>query len=54
MTKRAGFYRYQLLLQSPQRPDLHTLLDKLIPEVAKLKIAPKVRWSLDVDPADLY
>jgi hypothetical protein len=27
------------------------LLDKLIPELAKLKF--KVRWSLDVDPVDL-
>jgi primosomal protein N' (replication factor Y) (superfamily II helicase) len=54
MTKRAGFYRYQLLLQSTHRSDLHILLDKLIPEIVKLKIATKVRWSLDVDPADLY
>jgi primosomal protein N' (replication factor Y) len=54
MAKRAGFYRYQLLFQSHHRPDLHTLLAKLIPEVAKLKVAAKVRWSLDVDPVDLY
>lgn len=54
MTKRASFYRYQLLLQSPRRRDLHTLLDTLMPEITKLKIVTKVRWSLDVDPADLY
>jgi primosomal protein N' (replication factor Y) len=53
MVKRASFYRYQLLLQSSQRNGLQTLLDKIIPEVAKLKIAAKVRWSLDVDPVDL-
>ena len=51
MAKRASFYRYQLLMQSPQRADLQALLDKLIPELAKLKF--KVRWSLDVDPVDL-
>jgi primosomal protein N' (replication factor Y) len=54
MAKRAGFHRYQLLLQSNQRSDLQTLLTTLIPSVAKLKIAAKVRWSLDVDPVDLY
>jgi primosomal protein N' (replication factor Y) len=51
MAKRASFYRYQLLMQSLQRGDLQALLDKLIPELAKLKF--KVRWSLDVDPVDL-
>ncbi|MFI3189920.1 primosomal protein N' [Crenothrix sp. D3] len=54
MAKRAGFHRYQLLLQSNQRSDLQALLTTLIPAVAKLKIAAKVRWSLDVDPVDLY
>jgi primosomal protein N' (replication factor Y) len=54
MARRAGFYRYQLLFQSGKRPELHTLLDLLMPEVEKLKLAKKVRWSLDVDPVDLY
>jgi len=54
MAKRAGLYRYQLLLQSNKRQDLHKLLDKLLPQIAKLKLAKKVRWSLDVDPVDLY
>jgi len=30
------------------------LLDKLLPVIEKLKLAKKVRWSLDVDPVDLY
>lgn len=54
MAKRAGFYRYQLLFQSTHRPDLHTLLANLMPAVAKFKNTTKVRWSLDVDPVDLY
>lgn len=54
MTRRAGQFRFQLLLQSHYRKDLHALLDAVLPEVAKLKEAKKVRWSLDVDPIDLY
>ena len=54
MARRAGLYRYQLLFQSGRRPELHALLDVLMPEIEKLKLAKKVRWSLDVDPVDLY
>lgn len=54
MARRAGLYRYQLLFQSVKRPELHALLDVLMPEIEKLKQAKKVRWSLDVDPVDLY
>ncbi len=54
MAKRAGRYRFQLLLQSDKRQDLHYLLDFLIPKIEKIKLAKKVRWSLDVDPVDLF
>jgi primosomal protein N' (replication factor Y) len=54
MARRAGLHRYQLLFQSSKRPDLHALLDVLMPKIEKLKQAKKVRWSLDVDPVDLY
>lgn len=54
MERRAGRYRYQLLLQSHEREPLHTLLDRLIPEISKLRESKKVRWSIDVDPVDLY
>ena len=54
MARRAGLYRYQLLFQNTRRQELHMLLDALIPAIAKLKQAKKVRWSLDVDPVDLY
>ena len=54
MAKRAGRFRYQLLLQSNKRQDLHNLLDLLMPKIGKMKLAKKVRWSLDVDPVDLY
>ncbi|MFA6164928.1 MAG: primosomal protein N', partial [Methylobacter sp.] len=42
MAKRAGLYRYQLLFQSAKRPELHALLDVLMPEIEKLKQAKKV------------
>jgi primosomal protein N' (replication factor Y) len=54
MARRAGLYRYQLLFQSSRRLELHALLDVLMPLIEKLKQAKKVRWSLDVDPVDLY
>jgi primosomal protein N' (replication factor Y) len=54
MAKRAGQFRFQLLLQSQQRQALHQLLDDLLPKLAKLKHSKKVKWSLDVDPQDLY
>ena len=54
MARRAGRYRYQMLFQSHKRKDLHDLLDWLIPKIEKLKESRKVRWSVDVDPVDLY
>lgn len=54
MTRRAGVYRYQLLFQSGKRPALHRLLDELMPKIEQLKPGKKLRWSLDVDPVDLY
>ncbi len=54
MEKRAGRFHYQLLIQTTVRSDLHDLLDRLMPEIETMKLAKKVRWSLDVDPIDLY
>ncbi|WP_434026435.1 primosomal protein N' [[Pseudomonas] boreopolis] len=54
MPRRAGFQRTQLLLSCAQRPPLHALLDQVLPQVYALPQARRVRWSLDVDPMDLY
>ena len=54
MAKRAGLFRYQLLFQARQRPVLHDLLEDMLAQIASMKQAKKVRWSLDVDPVDLY
>jgi len=54
MPRRAGFQRVQLLLSSPTRPALHAALDAAMPLLRASPEARKVRWSLDVDPVDLY
>ena len=54
MSRRAGMHRMQLLLSAPNRRALHALLDAALPTIRDLPEASKVRWSLDVDPLDLY
>jgi primosomal protein N' (replication factor Y) (superfamily II helicase) len=54
MERRAGRYRAQLLVQSSRRAPLHQLLADWIARLSELKEAKRVRWSLDVDPVDLY
>jgi len=54
MERRAGRYRAQLLLQSGQRAALHVLLAKLLAGVEQSPRARSVRWSLDVDPVELF
>ena len=54
MPRRAGYQRTQLLLSAPQRRPLHAVLDAMVPRIHGLPEARKVRWSLDVDPMDLY
>lgn len=54
MPRRAGFQRMQLLLSSPNRKALHAALDAAVSQLYELPEARKVRWSLDVDPVDLY
>jgi primosomal protein N' (replication factor Y) len=54
MARRAGRARGQLHLTASQRPALQTALSAWMPRLHALKSARKVRWSLDVDPVDLY
>jgi primosomal protein N' (replication factor Y) len=54
MPRRAGFQRAQLVVSSNARPALHAALDAALPVIRDLPEARKVRWSLDVDPVDLY
>jgi primosomal protein N' (replication factor Y) len=54
MPLRAGRHRAQLLLETANRRTLHGMLRTWQLALAKLPLARKVRWSLDVDPIDLY
>ncbi|HEX2549035.1 MAG TPA: primosomal protein N' [Gammaproteobacteria bacterium] len=54
MPKRAGRYRAQLLIQAATRPELQNFLKKLLPEIEKITLKKKVRWSLDVDPLEMF
>ncbi len=54
MEKRAGRYRAQLLLQASTRASLHQLLQHWTPRLESLKQGRKVRWSLDVDPMEMF
>ncbi len=54
MERRAGRYRFQLLVQAASREALHPFLDGWLPEVGALREGRRVRWSLDVDPQDMY
>ena len=54
MPRRAGYVRAQLVLSAAQRVDLHAALDTLMPALHASPDARKLRWSLDVDPVDLY
>jgi primosomal protein N' (replication factor Y) len=54
MERRAGRSRAQLLLQADSRQALHKLLHAWAPQLEGVKSGRKVRWSLDVDPAELF
>ena len=54
MEKRAGRHRAQLLVQCKHRKALHGFLGQWVAQLAELKFGKQVRWSLDVDPVDMY
>jgi len=54
MLRRQGRYRYQLLMQTVNRKALHQLLTEMQPHIYASPLARKVRWSIDVDPQEMY
>ena len=54
MQRRAGLYRGQLLLSADERSPLHAFLPNWLARLREDQAARRVRWSLDVDPIDLY
>ncbi|NNN69523.1 primosomal protein N' [Vibrio sp. 3-2(1)] len=53
LAKRAGKYRWQLLLQTQHRSKMQKLLMSAKPAIELLPLAKKIRWSLDIEPQDL-
>ncbi|OOF31042.1 primosomal protein N' [Salinivibrio proteolyticus] len=53
MARRAGRYRWQLLIQAPSRKVMQQWLTVALPVIQQLPLSRKVRWSLDVEPQDL-
>ncbi|MBC8027642.1 MAG: hypothetical protein H7Y89_16735, partial [Steroidobacteraceae bacterium] len=54
MAKRAGRYHAQILLECRERAPLHRTLMDLLPRLEALKPPRDLRWSLDIDPLDLF
>ncbi|MCL4130039.1 UNVERIFIED_CONTAM: hypothetical protein GTU68_023862, partial [Idotea baltica] len=54
MELRAGKHRFQLLIQAKKRNNLHYLIRNLLPLLSSLPLQNKIRWSLDIDPIDLF
>ncbi|MNH15927.1 Primosomal protein N' [compost metagenome] len=54
MERRAGRFRAQLLLQANARAPLHRLISAWLLVLEQMPSGRQVRWSLDVDPVDLY
>lgn len=53
LERRAGRYRFQLLLRAENRGALQKLLADVVPQIDRMDSARKVRWSIDVDPLEL-
>jgi primosomal protein N' (replication factor Y) len=54
MPLRAGRHRAQVLVEAGSRARLHAFLRPWQLALSRLPAVRKVRWSLDVDPIDLY
>lgn len=54
MERRAGRSRAQLLIQANSRAALQSLLSSWLQRLESLKSGRKVRWSIDVDPLEMF
>ncbi|HEY3699167.1 MAG TPA: primosomal protein N' [Spongiibacteraceae bacterium] len=52
MSRRAGLFRAQLLLNAPQRTLLHRAAHAAVICAEQLAAARRVKWSVDIDPID--
>ncbi len=54
MIKRAGKMRAQLLLQASDKQTIQKILNAALPVIEEQKSAKNVRWSIDVDPQEVF
>jgi primosomal protein N' (replication factor Y) len=54
MLRRAGRFHAQLLVESAERPPLHRFLDAWLVCIEALAPPRSLRWSLDVDPLEVF
>lgn len=54
MERKAGKYRGQLLLQSTNRKFLHKCISLFIIKIEEKKCVRRVKWSIDIDPIELF
>ena len=53
MTRRAGLFRYHLVVHSPSRKTVHETLQRAIDVGSTLKIGRKMTWFVEIDPTDI-
>lgn len=53
LQRRAYYFRYQLLVQSPTRGQLKQTIDYLLEHSDAIVKSHKQRWSIDIDPQDM-
>ena len=54
MARRAARYHAQVLIEARERVPLHRLLGEWLPKVEQIKTPRDLRWSLDIDPLELF
>ncbi len=53
MERKAGKYRFQLLVQAAKRGMLQSIFERILAPIEQLKSGQRVRWSIDIDPMDM-
>ncbi|GAB5452278.1 MAG: primosomal protein N' [Halioglobus sp.] len=54
MQRRAGRHRFQLLATALDRKRLHNAANQLISRAESMKVRKGLKWSVDIDPQDLF
>jgi primosomal protein N' (replication factor Y) len=54
MERRSGRFRGQLLIRAEARSSMQRFLQRWRPGLDNLKTSRRARWSLDIDPAELF